>query len=371
MTDWTSQTAFVTDDQFFAYEIPSELAEWFEGLTDFDSPVPKGRLLELVRKSGLAEHLMWFEPGPVSEKDLLLFHTPEYIALVQQLSSNGGGEAGDFATVIPGLYEIALSSVGAAIQALHVVGSRQARNAYALMRPPGHHAEPTRGRGYCIFGNIPIAIRASQNRGLFHRACVIDLDVHHGNGTQVAFWEDPSVLSISVHQDRCYPEDSGMADEIGEGAGEGYTVNLPLPPGGGRGIYERAFADIIAPAVHRFQPEILVIAMGYDAGGFDPLGRMMLSADAYGSLTNSLIRLADEVCSGKLVAIQEGGYSPFHVPFCGLRVLEAMTGFDTGIKDPFDWLDDQYGQELSVEQERTLKDLKRAHSRWIAGNEVR
>ena len=206
---------------------------------------------------------------------------------------------------------------------------------YAPVRPPGHHAEPTLGRGFCIFGNAAIGVmHAREARGLA-RVAVVDWDVHHGNGTQKAFYADPSVLTISIHQDNCYPPDSGHVHEIGEGPGEGFNLNVPLPPGSGVGAYVAAFERVVAPALRAFAPELIVVASGLDANTMDPLAHMLVHSDGYRQLTRIVLDVADEVCGGRLVVEHEGGYSPAYVPYCGLAVVEELAGVRGTIADPF------------------------------------
>jgi acetoin utilization deacetylase AcuC-like enzyme len=167
------------------------------------------------------------------------------------------------------------------------------------------------------------------------RVAVVDWDVHHGNGTQAAFWVDPAVLTISLHQDQHFPHDSGFVEEVGEGAGRGANLNIPLPPASGLGAYRAAFERIVIPALHRFQPELIVVACGFDASALDPLGRQLLYSDGFRALTRLVRTAAETLCGGKLVLCQEGGYSTGYVPFCGLAVLEELSGIRTPVDDPF------------------------------------
>ncbi len=225
------------------------------------------------------------------------------------------------------------------------------RNAYALVRPPGHHALPDMGMGFCIFANIAIAIRVLQGRGLTRRVAVVDWDVHHGNGTQAIFAEDPSVLTISIHQDSYFPPDSGHRHERGHGAGEGSALNVPLPPGSGVGAYLHTMERVVTPALRSFQPDLVVVACGFDANAFDPLGRMLLTAAGFRSMTAQLLAVAAEVCDGRVALVHEGGYSEAYVPFCGLAVVEELAGAKTEIEDPYHHLlDGMGGQALQPHQ---------------------
>jgi acetoin utilization deacetylase AcuC-like enzyme len=206
-------------------------------------------------------------------------------------------------------------------------------NAYALVRPPGHHAEKDLGRGYCIFANTALAaLHAQRDHGL-ERIAIVDWDVHHGNGTEHAFYDNPSVLTISLHQDRCYPPESGGAEDNGTGAGTGTNINIPLPPGGGIGSYGLAFSDVVIPAIDRFQPHMIIVASGLDANRYDINARMNLCSQDYANLTRQLMDAADRHCGGKLLMIHEGGYSDQYTPYCGLRIVETLSGLTSGVDD--------------------------------------
>jgi acetoin utilization deacetylase AcuC-like enzyme len=354
VTNATRRTAFLTDERFFLLRSTVVLGDWVEGGLGFESPEPRRRLLHLLRSSGLLEQLLDVPPRPADDDALALVHDLRYLARIRVMSDADGGEAGEYASFGPGTYEIAALAAGAAADAISVTLDGRADNAYALVRPPGHHAERDRGRGYCIFANIAVAIRMAQRDGRVSRVAVVDVDVHHGNGTEQAFLTDPSVLTISIHQDRSYPEDSGDAGQTGEGHGEGANVNIPLPPGAGVGAYMAAMQRLVLPALEAFEPEVIVLAAGFDAGGLDPLGRMLLPASAFGDITRLLVAAAESHGHGRVVAIQEGGYSALHVPFCGLRVVEALSGAATEVVDPFAWLETMPGQELTNDQRVAL-----------------
>jgi len=182
--------------------------------------------------------------------------------------------------------------------------------------------------------NIAIAIRAAQAEGLAGRFAVLDWDVHHGNGTEAIFFEDPDVLTISVHQEHNYPLDTGDTADRGVGAGQGANMNIPLPPGAGHATYLEVMERLALPAIRAFQPDVIIVACGFDASAFDPLGRMSASADTFREMTKMTRALADEVCTGHLMMAHEGGYSEAYVPFCGHAVLEAMSDAKAHAPDP-------------------------------------
>lgn len=189
--------------------------------------------------------------------------------------------------------------------------------------------------GFCLFANAALTgLHLLEERKL-DKIAFVDWDVHHGNGTQSAFYNDPRALTISIHQDNCFPPDSGHLDENGSGHGEGYNINIPLPPGSGVGAYEAAFNAVVIPALEKFEPQMIIVPSGFDAGAHDPLGRMMMHSEGYRSLTSKLMSAADKVCGGKLLMTHEGGYEPHSLPFYGLAVMEQLSGIKTKTEDPF------------------------------------
>jgi acetoin utilization deacetylase AcuC-like enzyme len=196
-----------------------------------------------------------------------------------------------------------------------------------------------RAMGFCFLNNVAIAARYGQRRYQLRKIAILDWDVHHGNGTQSAFYSDPSVLFISLHQENWYPAGWGAIDQIGEGEGEGYTINIPLPPGTGNAGYLAAVDRIVLPAIRHFEPELILISAGQDANAVDPLARMLVSADGFREMATRIAELADEVCGGRLVAVHEGGYSEGYAPICTWAVVEGLSGIRTGFEDPYrDWL---------------------------------
>lgn len=333
-------TGLVADERYFWHDAGSGAG--FAGGSRYaqpdrhpESPDSKRRLLSLLDVSGLLAHLARIEPRPATRAELETFHTPRYVDEVARLSAGAGGDIGDSATIGHGSYEIALLAAGGCIAAVEAVIAGRVRNAYALVRPPGHHAEADQGRGYCVFGNAVIAVRHAQRVLGLGRIAVVDWDVHHGNGTESAFLEDPSVLTISVHQDRCYPVDTGGLEVTGRGRAAGTNLNVPLPPGSGHGAYVAAFERAVVPALVRFRPELVVVASGLDANAMDPLGRMLCTSDTYRELARLVLEAADATAGGRVVATHEGGYSNAYVPFCGLAVIEAFAGVRSEAGDPY------------------------------------
>jgi acetoin utilization deacetylase AcuC-like enzyme len=321
-----------------------------------ESPESKRRFRNLLEVSGLSKKLVSIEPRMGTQEELLYFHTEEYVENIKSLSNATGGDAGELTPFGPGSYEIALLALGGCLEGANAVLQGKIENGYALIRPPGHHAEADQGRGFCIFGNAAITARYAQKMHGLEKIATVDWDVHHGNGTQWAFYQDPSVLTISIHQDGNYPQDSGSIDETGEGDGEGYTLNIPLPAGSGHAAYIAAIERVVSPALKIFKPELIIVPSGFDANAMDPLGRMLNTSKTYRSMTLLLKELANEICQERLLMVHEGGYSTAYVPFCGLAVMEALSGTETEVVDPYlEFLEGLTGQELQPHQDAVIK----------------
>ncbi|WP_138379212.1 class II histone deacetylase [Luteithermobacter gelatinilyticus] len=324
--------------------------------THAENPETKRRFKNLLEVSGLYEQLVQIKARKATEEQILRVHVPDYINRLKELSATTGGDAGMLTPFGPGGYDIARLSAGGVIAAMDAVLAGTVDNAYALVRPPGHHAEPDMGKGFCLLANAAIAGRhALEGHGL-ERIAFVDWDVHHGNGTERIFWEDPRALTISIHQDRNFPPDTGDMRDIGEGAGEGFNINVPLPAGSGVGAYEAVYDRVVLPALRAYRPDLIIVPSGFDAGAHDPLGRMMMHSDGYRSLTRKLLSVADEVCAGRLVMCHEGGYNAPTVPFYGLAVMEELSGIRTDVDDPFLALfAGMAGQELQPHQDEVVR----------------
>ena len=299
-----------------------------------ESPESKRRLVNLLHVTGLMRELALQSAPPAPREDLLRVHPAGYLDRFKALSDATGGEIGHHAPFLKGGYEIAALSAGLATAAVTQVLCGDLENAYALSRPPGHHCLPDWPNGFCLMANIAIAIRAVQSLGLARRLAVVDWDVHHGNGTEAIFWTDPEVLTISLHQEHNYPLDSGDASARGEGKGHGYNINVPLPPGTGHASYLEAMERIVLPALRRFKPDAIVVACGYDASAFDPLGRMLATPETFRLMTRQMKEAAADLCGGRLLLVHEGGYSETYVPFCGHAVMEELSGSAIRVADP-------------------------------------
>lgn len=287
-------------------------------------------IMEALAVSGLADDLRSVAPGEAPEQALLAVHAPDLLAQVRRLSSYGGGQIDGDTYVTVDSWDAAVYAAGAAIGAVDVALGGGRDNAFALVRPPGHHATPRRAMGFCLINNIAVAARYAVRHYGVGRVAIVDYDVHHGNGTQDVFYDDPQVLFISTHAAPFYPGTGAMAEVGAAGPAAGTTLNIPLPFGVGDQGYAQVFADLVAPALRRFQPELILVSAGYDSHWKDPLGPMALSTAGYNHLTATIIELADELCQGRLALILEGGYSLEALGACAIASLRLLLGRDPG-----------------------------------------
>jgi acetoin utilization deacetylase AcuC-like enzyme len=245
------------------------------------------------------------EPRPATRAHLERVHDPAYLDRIESTAGHAVALDADTYTS-PESHEIALLGAGAAVDAIDRLVDDESSRVVALVRPPGHHAERDRAMGFCLYNNAAVAAAHARARGM-ERVAIVDYDVHHGNGTQHIFEDDPHVLYVSLHQFPFYPG-TGSADEIGIGAGAGRTVNVPLESGAVDEDYNRVFGEVVMPVLRQFRPTLLVISAGLDAHERDPLASMRLSTQAFAAMTAELRLIADESCGGRLALLTEGGY---------------------------------------------------------------
>jgi acetoin utilization deacetylase AcuC-like enzyme len=308
---------------------------YLEPYEHVENPDAKRRIRNLLDACGLLDRLTAVKPREATRPELGRVHTMEYIERIAELSQDPPRADVGYGTAIGnGSFEIASLAAGGVMAAVDAVLDGTVDNAYALVRPCGHHALADTAVGSAIFNSVAVAARHAQSRGL-DRIAIVDWDVHFGNGTQAMFYDDASVLNISIHQDEWMGLPDGTTDKRGEGAGEGYTVNVPLPAGSGQAAYLATLDRVVIPALERFRPDLIIIATGFDANGFDPLARMTLTSDSFRTMTQKIKDTAERLCGGRLVAAHEGGYSPWYVPFCALGLVEALSGIRTDVVDPF------------------------------------
>jgi len=262
-----------------------------------------------LREAGLLERLARVDARAVTEEELLLCHTAEYLRTAKQdvLSGRPYLSTGD-TDITRNSWDVAARAVGGVLNAVDAVAAGRVRNAFCAVRPPGHHASAGRGMGFCIFNNAALAARYAQRRHGLERVLIVDWDVHHGNGTEDIFYSDPTVFFFSTHQWPLYPG-TGRADETGEGAGVGTTMNFPFPAGSGREEILGAVETSLAPAADRFRPDLLVISAGFDSRLGDPLGRLRLTDGDFADLTRAVIGIAARHAGGRVVSVLEGGYN--------------------------------------------------------------
>jgi acetoin utilization deacetylase AcuC-like enzyme len=357
-----NQTGFVWHEKYMWHDTGAALGVLpstgkYQPWVHFENADTKRRLKNLLDAYGATDKLHRIDPFEATESQLLRVHTREYVEKIKRLSADQGGNAGESTPFGPGSYDIARLAVGGCIAAADAVLNGTVNNAYVLVRPPGHHAEADRGRGFCIFSNIAIMVKEILATQEIERIAVVDWDVHHGNGTESAFYDNPAVLTISLHEDSLYPYTTGWLKDYGDGEGLGYNINVPLPPGSGGGAYITAMERIVMPALDLFRPQMIVVASGLDGSTWDPLGHMMLLSSHYQKMTQQLMACAESYCEGKLIVCHEGGYSAGYVPFCGAAIVEALSGEGSGIVDPFARHESKW-QQLQPNQDAVISEVE-------------
>ncbi len=278
-----------------------------------------------LKESGFMEKLRRIVPVKASEEQIAYVHVPEYIKKVKAMCKGGGGMLDLDTPICRDTYGIALLSAGGVIKAVDEVmdESNNLRHIFALIRPPGHHATANKGMGFCIFNNIAITAEHLKRRYGIKRVLIADWDVHHGNGTQEVFLEDPSVLYLSTHQYPHYPG-TGWIDEVGKGEGEGYTVNVPLPAGTDDVGYLYALQNILVPIANDFNPEFVLVSVGFDAHSADPLASMNVTSSGFGSFTDVIKEIAEKNSKGRIIMALEGGYNLKAIAESALSVFNSL-----------------------------------------------
>ncbi len=300
-----------------------------------ENPETKRRLTNLMQVTGLLGELDAKSAAPADWSDLNRIHPESYLKEFKRLSDSGGGELGKRTPFATGGFEISALSAGLSVAAIDAVMTGANQNAYALSRPPGHHCLPDFPNGFCLLANIAIAVETARARHGLGKVAVLDWDVHHGNGTEAIYYDRADTLTISLHQEGNYPLDTGYITDRGEAAGLGKNMNVPLPAGAGHTAYLACIDEIVRPALEAFQPDLIVVACGFDASAIDPLARMLATPETYRQMTLRMKDLAAELCEDRLVLVHEGGYSEVYVPFCGHATLEALSGSSITAPDPF------------------------------------
>lgn len=296
--------------------------------------------IEHAIRTALPEHASWPDVDPAPFSALERVHETAYLEEVEAFAASGGGRYEATTGVSSATWDAVHHAAGAAIQATErTLETGPGTVPYALVRPSGHHAQTAQADGYCLVNNVAVAADHARAAGLADRVAVLDWDVHPGNGTQEIFYDRDDVLVVSLHGDygawdpETHPQ-TCRPDEHGTGDGEGYTVNVPLPPGAGKEGYGRAFDDVVGPVLAAYDPDVLLVSAGQDAGRMDPLGRMVLMKSGFTGLASR----AREAADGSLALVQEGGYQLSHLTYCTLGVIEGALDVQTGVSDPFDRL---------------------------------
>src|SRR5215831_2409678 len=341
----TFRTGFVFDKHYLGHDTGVQATVTMRDGSFEVAPEPHPSSLYLIQRikqfldgSGLTAQMLSIPARPATEDEIAVYHTREYIAGIRAHAAGGPGkgewgEVDEDTVLSPGSFEAALYAAGGSMNAVDAVMKGQVRNDYTLLRPPGHHATSNRAMGFCIFNNTVIAAHHARNTYGLERIMIVDWDVHHGNGTQDAFYQDAGVLFISLHQENWYPKLSGSLEQVGSGAGAGYTVNIPLPAGTGDRGYRAAFEQLVVPIGLQYRPQMVMVSAGQDANYLDPLAQMVVTQAGFRMMSELMLGLAEDMCEGRLVMVQEGGYSAAYVPYCTVAAVEPLLGVDLGIVD--------------------------------------
>ncbi len=320
------------------------------------------RGLNWLERDGLVQ----LAPRAATVDELAAVHERAYIRkvetaarMVAEVEKTGGRKTRFFATdtyISARSYEAALKAAGAPLTAIDAIMQGEVNNAYCLLRPPGHHAVAESAMGFCLFNNVAVAARYAIDHIGLERVMIIDYDVHHGNGTQEMFYEDPCVLYFSIHQAPFYPG-TGLSTERGAGEGLGTTINVPLPATTGYETYEPVFRQVMSPAADRFNPQLILVSAGFDAHWKDPLGGMYLSTAGFAKLTGIIIELADYLCDGRLVMVQEGGYDLQAMANCAATCVNLLLGDDAAV----DNLGPAPTTQWRINTDMLIAELRRIH----------
>ncbi|UCH32785.1 MAG: histone deacetylase [Candidatus Bathyarchaeota archaeon] len=299
------------------------------------------------------------EPGLAPLRDLELVHASDYIQLVKRICKLGGGllDIGD-TVASPESYTAARYAVGGAIKASDLVLKKKATNAFALVRPPGHHAGRNYAAGFCIFNNVAIAASHLIKRQNIERILILDIDAHHGNGTQEIFYGTKKVLYISLHEDPREFPGTGFIDEVGESEGRGYNVNIPFPFRTSDKAYLRAIDGIVIPIISQYAPQFILISAGYDGYHADPVAKLSISAVSYATIFDKLLRLASRFCRDRLVVLLEGGYNLRHLGKLAMLTISRMSGFPYSIKSESPPVNEQ----VEKHAEKVIENVKKVQS---------
>ncbi len=313
-----NKTALIYDEDYLRHD------------SGYGHPESSSRLLETIRylkETGLMDKLLLVKPVKASESDLERVHTREHIKSIKSFSGMGGYRIDGDTYVSKDTFEIARLAAGGEMLAGEFVVSGEVDNAYALVRPPGHHARQGMAAGFCYFNNVAVAIRYLQEKFDLERVLIFDWDAHAADGTMAIFWEDPSVLNISIHQDpRTHYPGKGFIDELGAGKGEGFTVNIPMAPSSGDSDYIYMIKNFVYSLARDYRPDLIVISAGMDSHRDDMLSSLQLTEQGYSEMTRLLVELAEECCKGRIFVELEGGYNLKALAKSNYEIIKSLLG---------------------------------------------
>ncbi len=310
------KTGIIKDDRYLRHETAAFHPE---------SPRRLESIYNMLEETGMNEKLLFIEPTHATHEEIGMVHKQSYIEFVAKTAGKGHSYLDPDTETSPESYETAKLAAGGLCNAIDSVIEGKTKNAFAFVRPPGHHAEADRAAGFCIFNNVAIGALHAIEKYDMKRILIVDWDLHHGNGTQHSFYDDPRVLYFSTHQYPFYPG-SGSVNEIGRGKGLGYTINVPLRVGPGDAEYLKIFRTILKPVALDYKPDFILISAGFDIYYKDPLGGMNVTPLGFANLMRVMLDIADECCNGKLVAVLEGGYELTGLTQSIEKVLLEMCG---------------------------------------------
>ncbi len=290
---------------------------------------------------------------PARPDELALIHDPSYIESVEKACARGAGRLDPDTGYVRESCQAALLAAGAALECVDRICTGRLERAFAFVRPPGHHALPARAMGFCFFNNVAIAAAYARARHGLERIAVVDFDLHHGNGTQAAFYRDPHVLYVSSHQFPFYPG-TGAVDEIGEREGKGYTLNFPLPAGTGDATFVPLYRKVVSAVLEQFRPQLVLVSAGFDAHRRDPLGGLLVSTEGFAWAAGALVAAADRCCGGRILFVLEGGYDMDALRSCTRAVMEVL---ERGAPDAPPPAEDRLFRELSERVRCSAGDL--------------
>jgi len=341
-----TQVGYVYDPLYLEHQSPGHP----------EGPERLEAIMERLEEAGLLKRMVAIPARDASTRYLEMVHSWELVAQVRAKGDEGGGWLDPDTYVSPASYHAAVRAVGGCLAALDAIVDGTVDSAFCLVRPPGHHATPTKAMGFCLFNNVAVAAKVALEEKGMERVAIVDFDVHHGNGTQDAFYSEPRVLFFSTHQYPFYPG-TGYWGEMGEGEGRGTTINVPLPRGCRHQEYLRVYEEVCVPALRRFRPQLVLVSAGFDAHFADPLANMLLSCRSYYQLASILKEVALELCQGRIMFVLEGGYHLTALAWSVQACIEALLGLDF-TPDPLGDGPNVPGPDIGV----VLAAVKRGHS---------